>query len=81
MRVVDRIAAELQGMSDKAPRDDDEEDESDRRTNNIVIGIFVAAVIGIGIWLVDALLEQRRLDDCAAQGRRNCAPVTAPSPQ
>lgn len=68
-------------MSDKAPRDDDEEDESDRRTNNIVIGMFVAAVIGIGIWLVDALLEQRRLDDCAAQGRRNCAPVTARSPQ
>jgi hypothetical protein len=81
LRVVDRIASELQGMSDKAPRDDDEEDESDRRTNNIVIGMFVAAVIGIGIWLVDALLEQRRLDDCAAQGRRNCAPVTAPSPQ
>ncbi len=68
-------------MSDKAPRDDDEEDESDRRTNNIVIGMFVAAVIGIGIWLVDALLEQRRLDDCAAQGRRTCAPVTARSPQ
>jgi hypothetical protein len=81
LRVVDRIASELQGMSDQAPRDDDEEDESDRRTNNIVIGMFVAAVIGIGIWLVDALLEQRRLDDCAAQGRRNCAPVTAPSPQ
>ncbi|HEX5846403.1 MAG TPA: hypothetical protein VFY53_09015 [Rhodoplanes sp.] len=65
-------------MSDKAPGD---EDESARRTNNIVIGVFVAAVIGIGIWLVDALLEQRRLDDCAAQGRRNCAPVTAPSLQ
>jgi hypothetical protein len=72
------IASELQGMSDKAP---DDEDESARRTNNIVIGVFVAAVIGIGIWLVDALLEQRRLDDCAAQGRRNCAPVTAPSLQ
>jgi hypothetical protein len=46
-----------------------------------VIGIFVVVVIGIGIWLVNALLEQRRLDDCAAQGRRNCAPVATPSSQ
>jgi hypothetical protein len=68
-------------MSDNAPRDDDEEDESDRRVTNIVIGAFVAVVIGVGIWLVDALLEQRRLDDCAAQGRRNCTPVTAPARQ
>lgn len=68
-------------MSDNAPRDDDEEDEGERRTTNIVIGIFVVAVIGIGIWLVNALLEQRRLDDCAAQGRRNCATVTIPSSQ
>ncbi|MFO1098075.1 MAG: hypothetical protein U1E81_07310 [Xanthobacteraceae bacterium] len=68
-------------MSDNAPRDDDEEDEGERRTTNIVIGIFVVAVIGIGIWLVNALLEQRRLDDCAAQGRRSCAAVTIPSSQ
>jgi hypothetical protein len=68
-------------MSDNAPRDDDDEDEGERRTTNIVIGIFVIVVIGIGVWLVDALLEQRRLDDCAAQGRRNCAPVTIPSSQ
>lgn len=65
-------------MSNNAPRDDDDEDEGDRRITNIVIGLFVAAVVGIGIWLVDALLEQRRMDDCAAQGRRNCAPVTLP---
>lgn len=68
-------------MSGNALRDDDDEDEGDRRITNIVIGIFGVAVIGIGIWLVDALLEQRRMDDCAAQGRRNCAPVTMPSSQ
>ena len=68
-------------MSGNAPRDDDEEDEGDRRVTNIVIGVFIVAVIGIGIWLVNALLEQRRMDDCAAQGRRNCAPVTLPSSQ
>jgi len=67
-----------QGMSGNAPRDDD---EGDRRVTNIVIGVFIVAIIGIGIWLVNALLEQRRMDDCAAQGRRNCAPVTLPSSQ
>jgi hypothetical protein len=61
-----------------AARDDDDEDEGDRRTTNIIIGLAVAAVIGLGIWLVGALLEQRRIDDCAAQGRRNCAPITTP---
>jgi hypothetical protein len=66
-------------MSEDAPRDDDDEDESDRGVTNIVIAVFVALVIGIGIWLVNALLEQRRLDDCAAQGRRNCAPVSLPA--
>ena len=53
-------------MSENAPRDDDDEDESDRGTTNIVIAAFVALVIAVGIWLVNALLEQRRLDDCAA---------------
>lgn len=70
-------------MSGNAPRDDrdddDEEDEGDRTVTNIVIALLAVAVIGIGIWLVNALLEQRRLDNCAAQGRRNCAPVSIPA--
>lgn len=61
------------------PDDDDEEDEGSRRRTNIIIGVAVAAVIAIGIWLVDALLEQRRIDECVAQGRRNCGKVEVPT--
>ena len=73
------VVSKAAGMSENAPRDDDDEDESDRGSTNIVIAAFVALVIAVGIWLVNALLEQRRLDDCAAQGRRNCAPVSVPA--
>jgi hypothetical protein len=30
--------------------------------------------VGGGIWLANAMFEQRRLADCMAQGGRNCAP-------
>lgn len=59
-------------------RDEDEEDDGDRRRSNLVIGLFVVVLIGLAVWLVDALLEQRRIDDCVAQGRRNCGQVSVP---
>ena len=56
------------------------ESERDRRIANIVLLAFLVAVIGGGIWLANAMFEQRRLDDCMAQGRSNCAPpIGAPA--
>jgi len=60
-------------------RREPEETEADRRRTNIMLLVFFAAVVGIGIWLVNSLAEHRRIDDCLAQGRRNCAPVDVPS--
>ena len=53
--------------------------EKDRRTGNIVLLVFFALLIGGGIWLVNAMIEQRAIDNCLAQGRRNCAPVEMPA--
>ncbi len=50
------------------------ESERDRRIANAVLLMFFIAVVGAGIWLANAMLDQRTLDDCVAQGRRNCAP-------
>ena len=63
------------------PRPDGEgaQSERDRRTANIVLLVFFVAVVGGGIWLLDTLIDQRTLDDCAAQGRRNCAPISTPA--
>ena len=55
------------------------ESESDRRLANIVLLLFFVALVGGGVWLTNAMLEQRTLDDCLAQGRRNCAPIEAPA--
>lgn len=60
-------------------RDDDDEDEGSRGVTNIIIGVAVVAVIAIGIWLVNALLEQRRIDECMARGQRNCGRIEVPA--
>jgi hypothetical protein len=61
----------------QAGKRDEAQDERERRTGNILLLIAFAAVVGAGIWLVNAIVDQRRLDDCLAQGRRNCAPIEA----
>jgi hypothetical protein len=52
----------------------------ERRIANALLLFFLIVVVGGGIWLANALFEQRRLDDCMAQGRSNCAPpIEAPA--
>jgi hypothetical protein len=62
----------------KPPRVNDAESERDHRLANIVLLIFFVLLVGGGIWLANAMFEQRRLDDCLAQGRRNCTPIEMP---
>jgi hypothetical protein len=64
-------------MSKQTERD--EEDERDRRVTNIFLLVLFVVVIGIGVWLVDALIEYRNLDNCIAQGRRDCGNFDVPS--
>lgn len=65
-------------QNERAPQHD-LQTAADRRLANIVIVVLLTIIIGGGVWLANALYEQRQLDDCLAQGRRNCAPVDAPS--
>ena len=53
--------------------------DKDRRNANILLLLFVVVLVGGGVWLVNALIEQRAMDNCLAQGRRNCAPLEAPA--
>lgn len=70
-------------VQDRAPdirrHDEDDEVDGSRRLTNIVLAVAVVAVVAIGIWLGDALLEQRRIDDCMARGQRNCGGVSIPA--
>jgi len=60
------------------PRDPDDEDESDRRLANIVLGVGFMVLVGGGIWLANAMVTARKADDCMASGRRNCFPIDVP---
>ncbi|HEY6702698.1 MAG TPA: hypothetical protein VI010_01260 [Xanthobacteraceae bacterium] len=52
----------------------------ERRIGNALLLFFLILIVGGGIWLANAMFEQRRLDDCMAQGRANCAPpIEAPT--
>ena len=50
------------------------ETDRDRRIGIAVLLVLLGVVVGAGIWLANAMSDQRRLDDCLAQGRRNCVP-------
>jgi len=58
------------------PDDDGEESERERRmTNLILLGGAVVIVVG-GIWLVNALVDARKSEECFESGRRNCNPIS-----
>ena len=63
------------------PRDDDNEPESeaDRRRFNLFLLAFFVVIVGIGVWLVNAMIDARKADECIALGRRNCAPIELPA--
>jgi hypothetical protein len=57
---------------------DEPETERERWTLNIFLLVFFVLIVGLGIWLFNTLGDQRKLDNCLAQGRRNCAPIEVP---
>ena len=63
--------------SDRRP-DDEEETEAERRRTNIVLMVVAVLLIGAGIWMVNALVDARKLQQCYESGRRNCAPIEVP---
>ncbi len=63
---------------DKQPPSDDEETESDRRAANIFLLCAAIVVVVGGIWLVNALVDARKTEECFESGRRNCNPIGVP---
>jgi hypothetical protein len=59
-------------------RPDDEENERDRRAANIFILVAGIIVVGGGVWLVNALIDANKKEECFESGRRNCNPITVP---
>lgn len=55
------------------------EDEGNRNVENAVMLGFFAVLVVAGIWLLGTMADLRKVQDCAAQGRRNCATIDAPA--
>jgi hypothetical protein len=64
-----------------APDDDRRESARERLMGNLILLGMFAAVVGIAFWLANTMLDQRAIDDCVAQGRRNCAPMSGAADQ
>ncbi|MEH2508543.1 hypothetical protein V1290_007354 [Bradyrhizobium sp. AZCC 1578] len=54
------------------------EDEGHRRIENAVLLGFFVLLVAAGIWLLGTMADVRKAQDCAAQGRRNCATIDVP---
>ena len=55
-----------------------EQEARDRRAANIFLLVAGIVLVGIGVWLANAMIDARRADDCMSSGRRNCNPIEAP---
>jgi hypothetical protein len=59
----------------------EKESDDERRRANLVLLVFFVIIVGIGVWLVNAMIDARRIDDCIAQRLRNCNPIEVPQRQ
>ena len=54
------------------------EDQGNRNVENaVMLGCF-AVLVALGIWLLSTMADVRKMQDCAAQGRRNCVSIDVP---
>ena len=68
-----------ESQKSETPETEVVDEAADRRLANIVLGVGLLLLIGIGWWLANALFEARRADNCISSGRRNCTPIETPS--
>jgi len=55
--------------------DDRPPTEEERRRSNLILLLVAVGVVVIGVWLVNWLIDQRKLQECLESGRHNCVPV------
>lgn len=59
----------------KYERSTSSDDYRHRMIVNVTAFVFVAGLIGAGIWLADTMAAMRKNQDCVLSGRRGCTPV------
>jgi hypothetical protein len=59
-------------------RDDNGSSQGSRTTENLVLAGFFIVLVAAGVWLLGTMADVRKVQDCAAQGRRNCQTIEVP---
>jgi hypothetical protein len=75
------LMTDPQPQPNATPEPEPIDEAADRKLANIVLGVGLLLLIGIGWWLANALLEARQADNCLSSGRRNCTPIETPARQ
>jgi hypothetical protein len=78
VRFRHRRSSDLEAPDDnlaKYEKSGEPDDYRHRMAMNIAGLIVVAVLVGAGLWLVNAIADLRKNQDCALTGRRNCAPI------
>jgi hypothetical protein len=60
------------------PERDPSEQPGDRGLEILLLLAGFVALVGAGVWLLGSMADLRQAQDCAAQGRRNCATIERP---
>jgi hypothetical protein len=49
-----------------------------RMLMNVIAVVVVSVLISAGVWIADTIAAMQKVQDCALQGRQNCAPIEVP---
>jgi hypothetical protein len=49
-----------------------------RMLMNVFAVVIVSVLITAGVWIADTIAAMQKAQDCALQGRQNCAPIDVP---
>ena len=60
------------------PAPEPPEDQGNRNVENALLLGFFVVLVAAGIWLLGTMADVRKVQDCAAQGGRNCATIEVP---
>jgi hypothetical protein len=62
------------------PHDEHDEGREGQSRSRALIGLVVIAVLVVAaVYLVNALRNESKLEDCLMSGRSNCAPIQVPA--
>ena len=67
----------------RGDNDNENRRDQDRRKvrQNLIVAVWVVALLGGAFWLVDAFVKNGREQECYARGGRNCARLEIPEPK